>query len=169
MFKETQRDVTADRGMRYVTTNTHTDWTLLSKSNEERDMVARRRHNGGGDSFTDPTMANAVEHLALSFAGFFRSVMKHATSLEEEIGKQALEQFYLSRIQDSCMHGVNLVYRLMVLYEKIPIKIEQFDLNDIVRGIDNRAGNLSTVFYNQAEGSSCGARVASCRSCCSRP
>ena len=136
MFKDTPRGVTADHDMRYATTNTHTDCTLLNKWNEERDVVTRRRHNGGGDSGTDPTMANAVEQMALSFAGFFRSVMKHATSLEEEIGKQALEQFYLGRIQDSCMHGVNLVYRLMVLYEKIPIKIEQFDLNDIVRGID---------------------------------
>jgi signal transduction histidine kinase len=62
--------------------------------------------------------------------------MKHAAVLEEEIGKQALEQFHLGRIQDSCMHGVNLVYRLMVFYEKIPMKVEQFDLNDIVRGID---------------------------------
>jgi signal transduction histidine kinase len=136
MFKDTPRGVTTDYGMRYVTTNTHTDWTLTNKWNEERDVVTRRRHNGGDDSGTDPTMSSAVEQLALSFAGFFRSVMKHATSLEEEIGKQALEQFYLGRIQDSCLHGVNLVYRLMVLYEKIPIKIEQFDLNDIVRGID---------------------------------
>lgn len=136
MFKDTQRGVTTDYGMRYATTNTRTDWTLLNKWNEKKDVVTRRRHNGGGDSGTDPTMANAVEQLALSFSGFFRSVMKHATSLEEEIGKQAFEQFHLGRIQDACVHGVNLVYRLMVLHGKIPMKIEQFDLNDIVRGID---------------------------------
>jgi len=136
MFKDAQRGVTADHDMGYITTNIHTDWTLFNKWNEERDVVTRRKHNGGGDSGTDPAVAHAVEHLALSFAGFFRSVMKHAAVLEEEIGKQALEQFHLGRIQDSCMHGVNLVYRLMVLHGKIPMKVEQFDLNDIIRGID---------------------------------
>lgn len=136
MFKNTQRKVTADDDMRYATINNHTDWTLLNKWNEERDMVTRRKHNGSGDYGADLTAANAVEHLSLSFAGLFRSVMKHAAVLEEEIGKQALEQFHLGRIQDSCVHGVNLVYRLMVLHGKIPMKMEQFDLNDIIRSID---------------------------------
>jgi two-component system, cell cycle sensor histidine kinase and response regulator CckA len=136
MFKVTQRGVATDHDSNYVAINTHTDWTLLNKWNEERDVVTGRKHNGGGNPGTDPVVAHAVEHLALSFAGFFRSVMKHAAVLEEEIGKQALEQFHLGRIQDSCMHGVNLVYRLMVLHGKIPMKVEQFDLNDIIRGID---------------------------------
>jgi signal transduction histidine kinase len=136
MFKDNHREVMADHGMRYVTTNTHTDWTLFNKWNEERDVVTRRKHNGGGDYGADLTAANAVEHLSLSFAGLFRSVMKHAAILEEEIGKQALEKFHLGRIQDSCVTGVNLIYRLMVLHGKIPMKMEQFDLNDIVRGID---------------------------------
>jgi light-regulated signal transduction histidine kinase (bacteriophytochrome) len=136
MFKGTQRGVATDHDSNYVTTNTHTDWTLFNKWNEERDVVPRRKHNGGGDYGADLTAATAVEHLSLSFAGFFRSVMKHAAVLEEEIGKQALEQFHLGRIQDSCVHGVNLVYRLMVLHRKIPMKMEQFDLNDIIRGID---------------------------------
>jgi signal transduction histidine kinase len=81
-------------------------------------------------------MANAAENVALSFAVFFKEVMKHAAVLEKEIGNQALEQFHLSRIQDSCVFGVNLIYRLMVLYGKIPVKREQFDLNDIMRSID---------------------------------
>ena len=136
MFKGTQRGVATGHDSNYVTMNTHTDWTLFNKWKEERDVVPRRKHNGGGDYGADLTAANAVEHLSLSFAGLFRSVMKHATSLEEEIGKQAFEQFHLGRIQDSCVHGVNLIYRLMVLYEKIPMKMEQFDLNDIIRGID---------------------------------
>ena len=136
MFKGTQRGVATDHDRNYVTTNTHADWTLFNKWNEERDVVTRRKHNGGGDYGADLTAANAVEQLALSFAGLFRSVMKHAAVLEEEIGKQALEQFHLGRIQDSCVHGVNLLYRLMVLHGKIPMKMEQFDLNDIIRGID---------------------------------
>ena len=136
MFKGTQRGVATDHDSNYVTTNTNADWTLLNKWNEERDVVTRRKHNGDGDYGADPTAANTVEQLALSFAGLFRSVMKHAAVLEEEIGKQALEQFHLGRIQDSCVHGVNLVYRLMVLHGKIPMKMEQFDLNDIIRGID---------------------------------
>ena len=136
MLKDTQRGVTKDHDMRYVSTNTHTDWTLLNEWNVERDVVTRRKHNGGSDYGADPTAVNAVEHLAFSFAGFFRSVMKHAAVLEEEIGKQALEQFHLGRIQDSCVNGVDLVYRLMVLHGKMPMKIKQFDLNDIIRGID---------------------------------
>lgn len=136
MFKGTQRGVATDHDSNYVTTNTHTDWTLFNKWNEERDVVTRRKHNGGSDYGADPAAANAVEHLSLSFAGLFRSVMKHTAILEEEIGNQALEQFHLGRIQDSCVNGVNLVYRLMVLHGKIPLKVEQFDLNDIIRGID---------------------------------
>jgi len=136
MFKGTQRGVATGHDSNYVTTNTNADWTLLNKWNEERDVVTRRKHNGDGDYGADLTAANTVEQLALSFAGLFRSVMKHAAVLEDEIGKQALEQFHLSRIQDSCVHGVNLVYRLMVLHGKIPMKMEQFDLNDIIRGID---------------------------------
>jgi len=136
MFKGTQRGVPTDHDGNYVTTNTHTDWTLFNKWNEERDVVTRRKHNGSGDSITDPAVAKAIEHAALSFAGFFGSVMRHMAVLEEEIGKQALEQFHLGRIQDSSVHGVNLIYRLMVLHGKIPMKIKQFDLNDIIRGID---------------------------------
>ena len=156
MFKDTQRGVTTDYGMRYATTNPRTEWTLFNKWNEERDVVTRRKHNGGGDPGTDRAVAHAVEHLALSFAGFFRSVMKHATSLEEEIGKQGFEQFHLGRIQDSCVHGVNLIYRLMVLYEKIPMKMEQFDLNDIIRGIDPFISGIMrddiTIEIDMAEG-----------------
>jgi len=136
MFKGTQRRVATDHDSNYVSTNTHTDWTLFNKWNEERDVVPRRKHNRGGDYGADLTAANALEHLSLSFAGLFRLVMKHADILEEEIGKQALEQFHLGRIQGSCVHGVNLVYRLMVLHGKIPMKMEQFDLNDIIRSID---------------------------------
>jgi signal transduction histidine kinase len=136
MFKNTQRGVTADHDMRHATMNPHTGWTLLNQWNEERDVVTRRKHNGGGEPGTDSAVSNAVEHLALSFAGLFRSVMQHTAVLEEEIGKKALEQFHLGRIQDSCANGVNLVYRLMVLHGKIPMKIKQFDLNDIIRGID---------------------------------
>jgi two-component system, cell cycle sensor histidine kinase and response regulator CckA len=136
MFKNAQRGVPADDDVRYAIMNNHTDWTLLNKWNEERDFVPRGKHNGGSDYGVDPIAANAVELLSLSFAGLFRSVMKHTAMLEEEIGKKALEQFHLGRIRDSCVHGVNLVYRLMVLYGKIPMKIRQFDLNDIVRSID---------------------------------
>jgi len=89
--------------------------------------------NGCGSG---PDVLQAVEQIALSFAGLFKSVMKHAAVLEEEIGRQALEQFHLGRIQDSCARGVNLVYRLMILNGKIPMRMEHFDFNDIIRGID---------------------------------
>ena len=119
-----------------VKTETGINWTFLNHLNGASVHNPKTKpgdKNGFGDNLE---ATKAIEQVALSFGSLFRSVMKHATVLEEEIGKQALEQFHLGRIQDSCVNGVNLVYRLMVLHGKIPMKMEQFDLNDIVRGID---------------------------------
>ena len=122
--------------MNYAKTNASVDWTLLNQWNELKGVIPKRKKAERDVGWSDPTAARAVEQVALSFAGFFRSVMKHAAVLEEEIGKQALEQFHLGRIQDSCTHGVNLIYRLMILNGKIPMKMEHFDLNDVIRSID---------------------------------
>jgi two-component system, cell cycle sensor histidine kinase and response regulator CckA len=136
MFKNAQSEINNGPGMYYEKTNTSVDWTLLNQWNELKGVIPKRKKSERDVCWSDPTATKAVEQVALSFAGFFRSVMKHAAVLEEEIGKQALEQFHLGRIQDSCTHGVNLIYRLMILSGKMPTKMEQFDLNDIIRSID---------------------------------
>jgi hypothetical protein len=136
MFKDGQSEINTGCNMNYAKTNDSVDWTLLNQWNELKGVIPKRKKAERDVCWSDPTAIRTVEQVALSFAGFFRSVMKHAAVLEEEIGKQALEQFHLGRIQDSCAHGVNLVYRLMILNGKIPMKMEQFDLNDIVRSID---------------------------------
>jgi signal transduction histidine kinase len=136
MHKDTQSEINTGRNMNYNKMNARVDWTLLNQWNELKGVIPKREKAERDVGWGDPTAARAVEQVALSFACFFRSVMKHAAVLEEEIGKQALEQFHLGRIQDSCTHGVNLVYKLMILNGKIPIKMEQLDLNDIIRSID---------------------------------
>lgn len=136
MSKDFQSTINTDRSVHSEKTNTHIDWTLLNRWNKEKDIIPREKPNRSGDVHIDPFLANAIERVALSFAGIFKEVMQHADVLEEEISKQALDRFYLGRIQDSCVRGVNLIYRLMVLYGKIPIKMGHFDLNDIMRGID---------------------------------
>jgi len=136
MLKDAQSEINTGRNMNYAKRNTSVDWTLLNQWNELKGIIPKRKEAERDVGWSDPTATRAVERVALSFAGFFRSVMKHAAVLEEAIGKQALEQFHLGRIQDSCTHGVNLVYRLMILNGKIPMKMEQFDLNDVIRSID---------------------------------
>jgi len=136
MLKDKQSEINTGHNMNYAKTNASVDWTLLNQWNELKGVIPKRKKAEGGVDWSDPIATRAVEQVALSFAGFFRSVMKHAAVLEEEIGKQALEQFHLGRIQDSCTHGVNLIYRLMILNGKIPMKMEHFDLNDVIRSID---------------------------------
>jgi two-component system, cell cycle sensor histidine kinase and response regulator CckA len=136
MSKDFQSTINTDRSVHSEKTHVYMDWTTLNRWNKEKDTIPGEKPNGSGDAHIDPFLANVIERVALSFAGIFKEVMEHADILEVEIGKQALDQFYLGRIQDSCVRGVNLVYRLMVLYGKIPMKMEQFDLNDIMRGID---------------------------------
>jgi signal transduction histidine kinase len=136
MFKDGQSEINTGPNMNYAKTNASVDWTPLNQWNELKGVIPKRKKAEGDVGWSDPTAARAVEKVALSFAGFFRSVMKHAAVLEEEIGKQAVEQFHIGRIQDSCTHGVNLIYRLMILNGKIPMKMQQFDLNDVIRSID---------------------------------
>jgi len=136
MLKDTQSEINTGHNMNYKKMNASVDWTLFNQWNELKGVIPKRKKAERDVGWGDPTAVRAVEQVALSFAGFFRSVMKHASVLEEEIGKQALEQFHLGRIQDSCTHGVNLIYRLMILNGKIPMKMEHFDLNDVIRSID---------------------------------
>jgi len=156
MFKDAQSEINTGRNMNYAKTNDSVDWALLNRWNELKGVIPKRKKADRDVCWNDPTAARVVEQVALSFAGFFRSVMKHAAVLEEEIGKQALEQFHLGRIQDFCTHGVNLVYRLMILNGKIPMKMEQFDLNDIVRSIDPLISRIMrdeiTIEIDMAEG-----------------
>lgn len=112
------------------------DWATLTGWNREKHVTFKQKGSGMNSLNADHFIANAAENVVLSFAGFFKEVMEHAAVLEKEIGNQALEQFHLSSIQDSCAFGVNLIYRLLVIHGKIPIKQEQLDLNDIVRSID---------------------------------
>lgn len=136
MFKDAQSEINTGGNLNYAKTNASIDWILLNQWNELKGVIPKKKKAERDVYWSDPTATRAVEQVALSFAGFFRSVMKHSAVLEEEIGKQALEQFHLGRIQDSCTHGVNLVYRLMILNGKIPMKMEHFDFNDIIRSID---------------------------------
>jgi len=126
----------ADDGNRSGRANSYDDWVRLSGRSQGRHFVSRPDSNGRGNTSNDPFLASVLENIALSFAGLFREVMEYEAILGEEIGKQALEQFYLGRIRNSCVQGANLLYRLMILYGKMPIKTELFDLNDVVRSID---------------------------------
>jgi len=131
MLKDAQWEINIDNNMYYSKINPYIGSSLLNHG-----TIIGRNYNAENDFNSNSLAAKAVEQMALSFAGFFKSVMQHASVLEEEIGKKALEQFHLGRIQDSCARGVGLIYRLMVLNGKIPMKMEKFDLNDIVRSID---------------------------------
>lgn len=107
--------------------NTHVDWVQITGWKREKEEVSFLRDN---------FLGIAAENVAVSFAGFFKEVMEHAAVLEEEIGNQVAEQFHLGKIKDSCAYGVRLLYRLMVLHGRIPMKQKHFDLNDVLRSID---------------------------------
>jgi K+-sensing histidine kinase KdpD len=136
MAKVFWRRPATEHDVHWIEANAHVDWTQFDRWDREKYFVSSPSGNGRDVHHKDPFMSGAMEDVVLSFAGFFKEVMKHAAVLEEEIGKRALEQFHLGRIQNSCKYGVNLIYRLMVLHGKMPVKVERFDLNDILRGID---------------------------------
>lgn len=117
-----------------VNANVSIDWALASLWNRAGIIQTKKQDERNGFS-SDPKTSRAVEQVVLPAVGPFKSVMQHGAVLEEEIEKKALEQFYLGRIQDSHARGVNLIYTLMILNGKMPMKMEDFDLNDILRGI----------------------------------
>lgn len=136
MLKDAQGEINKTNGTHYANTETGIEWTFLNQWNRVSGLNPNTKPDEGIRFGGDIAATKAIEQVALSFGGFFRSVMKHAAVLEEEIGKQALEQFHLGRIRDSCTRGVNLIYRLMILNGKMPMKTEEFELNDILRSID---------------------------------
>ncbi len=136
MFKDDEGAINVSHSMNCTKPNARINLTLLNQKNETiRAAPVKRPYERNGYE-NSPAVLQAVEQIALSFAGLFKSVMKHAAILEEEIGRQAMEHFHLGCIQDSCARGVNLVYRLLILNGKIPMRMERFDFNDIIRSID---------------------------------
>lgn len=135
MSRNFWREITKDYNANPLNINNRVDWELANQW-DAIGLNSKTKLDGGICFKGDIAATEAIKQVALSFGGFFRSVMKHATVLEEEIGKQALEQFHLGRIRDSCARGVNLIYRLMILNGNMSVKMEEFDLNDILRSID---------------------------------